>query len=186
MTLIKKTQGFSLIEVMIASGLFALTFTAGLKLYQQIYGQWQQLNEVQQARHQLETDQTDLLINVNKDQDAYTTITPSYITSAAKAVTLVEDVEPLPKLHHTDDAVDTDKTHADKTLSEGNETTTEEINAEEAPDDAQELIEKVKPESQAINLTLTVVVAPPYQSHWQDVVSMGPLVPSMPLSPATP
>ena len=64
MTLIKKTQGFSLIEVIIASGLFALTFTAGLKLYQQIYGQWQQLNAVQQARQQLETDQTTLLIIV--------------------------------------------------------------------------------------------------------------------------
>ena len=76
MTSIKKTQGFSLIEVMIASGLFALTFTAGLKLYQQIYGQWQQLNKVQQARHQLETDQTDLLINVNTNQDTYATIPP--------------------------------------------------------------------------------------------------------------
>ncbi|MBQ4829649.1 prepilin-type N-terminal cleavage/methylation domain-containing protein [Alteromonas sp. MMG017] len=186
MTLIKKTQGFSLIEVIIASGLFALTFTAGLKLYQQIYGQWQQLNKVQQAQHQLETDQTNLLINVNTNQDAYTTITPSSTTSGLKAVTLVEVVEPLPKFNYTDEAVLTDKTHTDKTLSEGNETTTEEINAEEAPDDAQELIEKVKTESQAINLTLTVVVAPPYQSHWQDVMSMGPLVPSMPLSPATP
>ncbi len=181
MTSIKKTQGFSLIEVMIASGLFALTFTAGLKLYQQIYGQWQQLNKVQQARHQLETDQTDLLINVNTNQDAYATIPSSSTPSGLKAVTLVKVVEPLPKFNHTEEAA-----HTDKTLNEGSETTTEETNAKEALGDAQELIEKVKTESQAINLTLTVVVPPPYQSRWQDVMSMGPLVPLMPLPPATP
>ena len=186
MTSIKKTQGFSLIEVMIASGLFALTFTAGLKLYQQIYGQWQQLNKVQQARHQLETDQTDLLINVNTNQDAYATIPSSSTPSGLKAVTLVKVVEPLPKFNHTDEAAHTDKTHTDKTLNEGSETTTEETNAKEALGDAQELIEKVKTESQAINLTLTVVVPPPYQSRWQDVMSMRPLVPLMPLPPATP
>ena len=163
MTLIKKTQGFSLIEVIIASGLFALTFTAGLKLYQQIYGQWQQLNAVQQARQQLETDQTTLLINVNANQDAYIAITPSSTTSAAKAVTLEQVVEPLPQLNHTDEAL-----RADETLSEESGLTTE---------------EKLNEESQAITQQLKVVVAPPYQSRWQDIAIMGPLVPLPPAKP---
>ena len=179
MTLSKKTQGFSLIEVIIASGLFALTFTAGLKLYQQIYGQWQQLNAVQQARQQLETDQTTLLINVNANQDAYIAITPSSTSSAAKAVTLEQVVEPLPQLNHTDEAL-----RADETLSEESGLTTEEkLNEEEALDEAQELIEKVKPKSQAITQQLKVVVAPPYQSRWQDIAIMGPLVPLPPAKP---
>ena len=141
---------------------------------------------MQQARHQLVTDQTDLLINVNTNQDTYATIPSSSTPSGLKAVTLVKVVEPLPKFNHTEEAAHTDKTHTDKTLNEGSETTTEETNAKEALGDAQELIEKVKTESQAINLTLTVVVPPPYQSRWQDVMSMGPLVPLMPLPPATP
>jgi prepilin-type N-terminal cleavage/methylation domain-containing protein len=179
MTLIKKTQGFSLIEVMIASGLFALTFTAGLKLYQQIYGQWQQLNAVQQARQQLEADQTTLLINVNANQDKYATIPPSSTTSGLKAVTLEQVVEPLPQLNHPDEAL-----RADETLSEESGLTTEEkISEEEALDEAQELNEKVKPESQAITQQLKVVVASPYQSRWQDIAIIGPLIP---LPPATP
>ncbi|CAD5266238.1 conserved hypothetical protein [Alteromonas sp. 38] len=167
MTSIKLTKGFSLIEVIIASGLFALTFTAGLKLYQQIFGQWQQLRAVQQARHQLEIAQTDLLINVNTNPNSYVTITPSYSTSVAKAVILEQIIEPLPKLPHTEEALNTE----------------EEVNVEGTLDEVQGLTEKEKLESQVITQQLTFIVAPPYQSSWQDVVSMGPLVP---LSPAKP
>ena len=171
MTSIKLSNGFSLIEVIIASGLFALTFTASLKLYQQIFGQWQQLNAVQQAQLQLETAQVDLLINVNTNSNSYDTLTPSYPTNAAKAITLVQEVESLPKLTHTDEP----PSEGSEEATEG--TTEDAIHTEQELNDELALTEEKKPTSSVITQQLTFVVAPPYQSNWQDVVNMGPLAP---------
>ena len=56
MTSINPQKGFSLMEAVIASGLFAFTFASSLQLYLYIFGQWEQQGYYQQTHQQLMND----------------------------------------------------------------------------------------------------------------------------------
>lgn len=56
MTSINRQTGFSLMEVLVASSLFAFTFVSSLQLYLYIFGQWEQQGHIQQTHQQLVND----------------------------------------------------------------------------------------------------------------------------------
>ncbi|MDO6566203.1 type II secretion system protein [Alteromonas sp. 1_MG-2023] len=185
MTLTKNTQGFSLIEVVIASALFALAFTAGLKLYQQIHGQWQQLVVIQQAQHQLDSAQTDIQKNLDTEEYLYPLLSPTAFPVTSSSKTLLSS---LNTVNTTNSKTSIEVAYLEKDNKKTGVEVTRLASALKAITLTQdiEVIAKLGKENDSAKTgdfaeQLTFTTAPPYQSHWQDIQHFGNLTTITPM-----
>lgn len=187
MTLTKNMQGFSLIEVIIASALFALAFTAGLKLYQQIHGQWQQLIVTQQAQHQLDFAQTDIQKSLDSEEYLYPLLSPTAFPVKQKneTKTLLSN---LSSVNTTDSKTSIEVAYLEKDNKKTGIEVTRLATALKEVTLTQdiEIIAKLGKENDSAKTgdfaeQLTFTTAPPYQSHWHDIQYFGNLTPITPV-----
>jgi|OM-RGC.v1.018841757 prepilin-type N-terminal cleavage/methylation domain len=175
---IKLIRGFSLIEVIIASALFTLTFIACLTLYKQIYRQGMQLFSAQQSLEHLQYVELDFQNKVRVNRDVYTALVPTPLKSGDSG-----DAE-LPLLSAITQAYTMNIEVSDKVIYsveafskvEGEE---ESIKAITLKQDITSPISQIDAETGAgtISQQIIIVITKPYQSHWHDVKNIGPLTP---------